>query len=62
MKAGTRIGGALVAALACVALGAAIPAGASSAKAPAAKAAKSACTLSAAEQGDALGSSYTYSL
>ncbi len=57
MKAGTRTGVALIAAIACVALGAAIPAGASAAAAP-----KSGCSLTAAEQGDALGSSYTYSL
>lgn len=56
MKAGTRLGAALVCALAITAV-AALPAGASGGSAS-----KSSCSLSAAEQGDALGSSYTYSL
>ena len=55
MKAGTRIVGALACALTVTAI-AALPAGAS------AGASKSGCSLSQAEQGDALGSSYTYSL
>jgi len=56
MKAGTRTAAALACALAMTAI-AALPAGASGATAS-----KSACSLSQAEQGDALGSSYTYSL
>jgi hypothetical protein len=56
MKAGIRVGAALVCALAVCAI-AAIPAGASGAAAS-----KSGCGLTTAEQGDALGSSYTYSL
>jgi hypothetical protein len=57
MKAGTRIGAALACALALTAI-AAIPAGASRAKAGTAK---SACALSASEQRH-LGASYVYTL
>jgi hypothetical protein len=56
MKAGTRVGAVLTCALATTVI-AALPAGASSAPAS-----KSGCGLTQAEQGDALGSSYTYSL
>ncbi len=56
MRAGLRIGAALAGALAIFAVAAA-PAGASSAATS-----KSACSLTEAELGDALGSSYTYSL
>ena len=58
MKAGTRIAAALACGLAALAI-AAIPAGADQAKGGAAK---SACSLSNAEQNGSLGADYVYSL